>query len=119
MAVQPSSRRRRWTSLAVLAVLAVVVLLLLARRESNAPGDDAVAPARPAASTPPQAGSASRAVAPQPPSPETAPSPEPAPALAAFTGRIVSAEDGRPVVGAEVTFLAPEGATSVRSGADG
>jgi hypothetical protein len=31
----------------------------------------------------------------------------------------VSAEDGRPVVGAEVTFLAPEGATSVRSGPDG
>ena len=39
--------------------------------------------------------------------------------LAPFTGRIVSSEDGRPVVGAEVTFLAPEGATSVRSGPDG
>src|SRR5262249_8678253 len=41
------------------------------------------------------------------------------PALAPFTGRVVSAEDGRPVVGAEVTFLAPEGATSVHSGPDG
>jgi Carboxypeptidase regulatory-like domain/PDZ domain len=39
--------------------------------------------------------------------------------LPAFTGRLLSAEDGRPVVGGEVTFLAPEGATSVRSGPDG
>jgi hypothetical protein len=39
--------------------------------------------------------------------------------LAPFTGRILSAEDGRPVQGAEVTFLAPEGAVSVRSGPDG
>src|SRR6516225_532109 len=119
MAVQPSSRRRRWASLAVLVVLAVAAPLLLARRESNAPAEDALAPARPTASTAPQTGSGSRAVTPPTASPETAPSPEPAPALGAFTGRIVSAEDGRAVVGAEVTFLAPEGATSVRSGPDG
>jgi hypothetical protein len=51
--------------------------------------------------------------------PEPVPSPERRPALAPFTGRILSAEDGRPVEGAEVTFLAPEGAVSVRSGPDG
>src|SRR5215831_1840149 len=119
MAVQPSSRRRRWASLAVLVVLAVAVLLLLARRESNAPAEDALAPARPTPSTAPRAASGSPAVTPPTASPETAPSPEPVPALGAFTGRIVSAEDGRAVVGAEVTFLAPEGATSVRSGPDG
>ena len=120
MAVQPSSRRRRGASLAVLVVLAIAVLLLLARRESSASGEDALAPAKPTASSPPaRGGSTSRDVVLPAPSPGTASSPEPHPALAAFTGRIVSAEDGRPVIGAEVTFLAPEGATSVRSGPDG
>ena len=36
-----------------------------------------------------------------------------------FTGRILSSADGRGIAGAEVTFFAPEGATSVRSGPDG
>jgi hypothetical protein len=39
------------------------------------------------------------------------PVPSPSRRSRPFTGRLVSAEDGRPVVGAEVTFLAPEGAT--------
>jgi len=119
MAVQPSSRRRRWASLAVLVVVVAAVLLFLARRESSAPGEDALGPARQAASTPAHAGSGSRTAEPPIPGIEPTPSPERQPALAPFTGRIVSAEDGRPVLGAEVTFLAPEGAVSVRSGPDG
>jgi len=116
--VHPSSRRRRWASFAVLVLLVVAVFLFLRRREASAP-DESLAPPVPAASrVPAPASSASRPTVP-PPAPETAPSPERPPALGAFTGRIVSAEDGRPVVGAEVTFLAPEGATSVRSGPDG
>jgi hypothetical protein len=113
--VQPSSRRRRWAPLAVLVVVVAVVLFLLTRRE--APAEDAPAATSPTASTPPvRAGSASRAAE---PAPESAPAAERRPALAPFTGRIVSAEDGRPVPGAEVTFLAPEGAVSVRTGPDG
>ena len=96
----------------------VAVLLFLRRSDSNVSGDDAVAPPKPATTavrpgSPPRAGEAPA------PAVESAPAPEPHPALAAFTGRIVSVEDGRPVVGAEVTFLAPEGAVSVRSGPDG
>ena len=118
MAVHPSSRRRRWAFLAVLVVVVAAVLLLL-RREANAPGEDALT-ARPTASgSPPRAGSTASDVVPPAPAPEPQRSPEPRPALGAFTGRIVSVEDGRPVVGAEVTFLAPEGAVSVRSGPDG
>lgn len=118
MVVHPPSRRRRWVLLAVLAVLVVAVLLFLRRSDSNASGDDAVAPPRPA-TTGARTGSAPRGGEAPAPAAETAPSPEQRPALAAFTGRVVSVEDGRPVVGAEVTFLAPEGAVSVRSGADG
>jgi len=115
--VQPPSRRRRWAPLAVLVVVLAVVLFLLTRRE--APGDDALATARPTAPTAAQAGSASRAAEAPAAVPESVPSPERRPALTPFTGRILSAEDGRPVQGAEVTFLAPEGAVSVRSGPDG
>jgi len=45
-------------------------------------------------------------------------SPEAA-ARPAFTGRVLSSRDGHGIAGAEVTFLAPEGASSVRSEADG
>jgi Carboxypeptidase regulatory-like domain/PDZ domain len=97
-------------------VLLLLLLLLLRREQAGpepapeareAPGGSAVSPRAPARAGPPSA-----------PTPE-APSAEHRPALAPFTGRVVSAEDGRPVVGAEVTFLAPEGATSVHSGPDG
>jgi hypothetical protein len=100
-----------------LVVVLAVVLFLLTRRE--APGDDALAPARPSASTAAHAVSASPAAEASAPAAEPVPSPERQPTLAPFTGRILSAEDGRPVQGAEVTFLAPEGAVSVRSGPDG
>src|SRR5262249_3448210 len=43
----------------------------------------------------------------------------PAAALRPFVGRVVSAWNGAPVAGAEVTFAAPEGASSVTSGPDG
>jgi Carboxypeptidase regulatory-like domain/PDZ domain len=116
MAVHPSSRRRRWALLAVLMLVVAAVLLLLLRPGADIADEDA-----------PALSAARRSLAPAGPSAHPAgPSvaaPEPAPerpaALAPFTGRIVSSEDGRPVVGAEVTFLAPEGATSVRSGPDG
>jgi hypothetical protein len=118
MVVHPSSRRRRWALLAVLMrVAAAVLLFFLLRRPADAPDEDAPAPS-----------SASRAPAPAParPAGPSSDAPEPTPPVAErprcslpFTGRIVSSEDGRPVIGAEVTFLAPEGATSVRTGPDG
>ncbi|MCI0673910.1 MAG: carboxypeptidase-like regulatory domain-containing protein, partial [Myxococcaceae bacterium] len=37
----------------------------------------------------------------------------------AFEGRVVSASTGEPVRGAELTFAAPSGASSVRTGEDG
>src|SRR5215813_9742044 len=43
----------------------------------------------------------------------------PAAALRPFLGRVVSASNGTPVASAEVTFAAPEGASSVTSGPDG
>jgi hypothetical protein len=120
MAVHPSSRRRRWASLAVLVVAVAALLLLLRRRDVAAPGEEASGPAVATGSAAPTLpGSPPRADVPGSPPAEIAPPLERPPALAPFTGRIVSAEDGRPVVGAEVTFLAPEGATSVRSGPDG
>src|SRR6185295_9967072 len=101
---------------AVLLVVVAAVLLLLRRPEAEAPEEDA-----PAASTErrsPAPTTPGRPAGPSSPAPE-APAAERPAALAPFTGRIVSSEDGQPVVGAEVTFLAPEGATSVRSGPDG
>lgn len=68
------------------------------------------APGRPGA-----AGTPGREVASEP----AAPAREAVAALPPFTGRVISSADGRAVSGAEVTFFAPEGATSVRSGADG
>ena len=68
------------------------------------------APGRPGA-----AGAPGREVAPEPASPAR----KAVAALPPFTGRVISSADGRVVSGAEVTFFAPEGATSVRSGADG
>jgi hypothetical protein len=47
------------------------------------------------------------------------PIPAVAEALLAISGRVISAWTGAPVAGAELTFAAPEGATSTRSGADG
>jgi len=116
LVVPPPSRRRRWALLAVLLVVVAAVLLLLRRPEAEAPEEDA-----PAASTErrsPAPTTPGRPAGPSSPAPE-APAAERPAALAPFTGRIVSSEDGQPVVGAEVTFLAPEGATSVRSGPDG
>jgi Carboxypeptidase regulatory-like domain/PDZ domain len=117
MAVHPSSRRRRWPWLVVLAVVAVAVLLFLLRRDTPT---SVLAEAQAPSGRPPVSSSAPapRTSAPSP-QVDLAPRAEPVPALPPFTGRLVSAEDGRPVVGAEVTFLAPEGATSVRSGPDG
>jgi hypothetical protein len=115
--VSSSSRRRRWALLAVLLVAVAAVLFLLRRREADAPDEDAAAPASATRAVPAPVPSA-RSAAPSPAPTEPPPAERP-PALAAFTGRIVSSEDGRPVVGAEVTFLAPEGAISVRSGPDG
>jgi len=120
MRAHPSPhRRRRWPWLLALAALVAAVLLLL--RRGTPPPDPgasgAAAPsARPSASGGPPA--------PTGPGTPASPNPvhpagEPAPALPAFTGRVVSADDGRPVLGAEVTFFAPEGAVSVRSGPDG
>jgi len=117
MAVHSPSRRRRWPWLVVLAVVVVAVLLLLRRDTPATDPVEAQAPSgRPPAAT---AAPAPRTSTPSPTAPDPAPRAEPSPALPPFTGRVVSAEDGRPVVGAEVTFLAPEGATSVRSGPDG
>ncbi len=113
----PTRKERRWPWLVVLVGL-VAVLFVLLRHE--APTPEGEANGRPAPSDRPST-SAGQAV---PRSPDTSASPgavavEPRPALPPFTGRVVSADDGRPVVGAEVTFFAPEGATSVRSGPDG
>ena len=118
MAVQLSSRRRRWPWLVVLGVVAVAVVLFLLRRDS--PRSVLAEAQAPSAGSPaPSSAPAPRASVPAPAAHDLAPRAEPVPALPPFTGRLVSAEDGRPVVGAEVTFLAPEGATSVRSGPDG
>ena len=57
-----------------------------------------------------------RAPAPLPEPTASAPRPD---ALPPFVGQVVSAWTGAPVAGAEVTFAASEGATSVRSGPDG
>jgi hypothetical protein len=114
--VSSSSRRRRWALLAVLLVAVAAVLLLLRRPEADTADQDAPGP--PEASRSPASARGSGAVV-GPSTPEPAPAAERLPALGPFTGRIVSSEDGRPVVGAEVTFLAPEGAISVRSGPDG
>jgi len=118
MRAHTSSRRRRlWPWLVVLAALVAVVLVLLRGREP-APGPDAsrVRAAAPPPSTPTGPASVPGPASPVPP---RGPRVEPAAALSPFTGRVVSADDGRPVVGAEVTFSAPEGATSVRSGPEG
>jgi hypothetical protein len=53
----------------------------------------------------------------EPPAPGGAPLP--AETLPPFVGRVVSGWTGEPVPNAEVTFFAPEGAASVRSGPDG
>lgn len=97
--------------------MVAAVLLLLRRPGVNSRDEEAPAPATATRARAPTEPSA-RSRAPSPALTEPTPAERP-PALAPFTGRIVSSEDGRPVVGAEVTFLAPEGAISVRSGPDG
>ena len=53
------------------------------------------------------------------PSEPAAEAPPPAVTLPPFSGRVLSSADGRAIAGAEVTFFAPEGASSVRTGPDG
>lgn len=118
MRAHPSTRRRRlwpWL-LGLLALLAAVLLLL--RSDGPVPdtgGTEARVPS-PRAPLPtgarPSGGSAT------PPGPGPGPAATFAP-LPPFIGRVLSAEDGQAIAGAEVTFFAPEGATSVRSGPDG
>lgn len=119
MPVQPSSRRRRaWLwGVALLALLAA--LFVLRGRERPAPEGLPSSPAPGAAGV---SASHPRGTAPVPEAApgEVAPAPrEVRAALPPFAGRVLSASDGRGIAGAEVTFFAPEGATSVRSGADG
>ena len=118
MHAHPSPRsRRRWPWLAALVVLVAALFLLLRRGEAPVP--DAEANRAPASASRPST-SAGPALPPGPATPgSSGAAAEPRPAFPPFTGRVVSADDGRPVAGAEVTFFAPEGATSVRSGPDG
>jgi hypothetical protein len=100
----------------VLVALVAAVLLLL-RREPPTPEPEASGTRAPSTSS-----TSAGPAAPSSPASAASPGVLPAartPVLPPFTGRVVSADDGRPVVGAEVTFFAPEGATSVRSGPDG
>ena len=120
MAVSPSPRPRRWPWLVVLAVLVAAVLLFLRHRPAAPGSDEAVAFSAPGGkSAPPGAAPPPGRVAVPAPEREPAAPPERVPALPPFAGRVVSAEDGRPISGAEVTLLAPEGAISVHSGPDG
>jgi len=113
----PSSGRRRWPWLLALVAGALAVLFLLS---GKAPPPAETATGEPIAARPPD-GRAPPRGSPAPverpaDAPVEAPDPSPRPA---FTGRVVSSHDGRGIADAEVTFLAPEGATSVRSEADG
>jgi hypothetical protein len=108
--------RRRWPWLLALVAVVAALLLLLSRTapipaEPRAPERTATVPADGRAASRAGAGPVEPADA-----PVTAPE---AAARPAFTGRILSSRDGRGIAGAEVTFLAPEGASSVRSEADG
>ena len=113
-------RPRRAAVLAVLAVLLVLGGLWAFLRPG--PAAVTVAPDLAERSASPSAGARTgpRGQAlPVPAPPAEASAPRASAALPPFVGRILSAADGRAVAGAEVTFYAPEGATSVRTGPDG
>jgi len=114
MRANTSSRRRRLWPWLVLLVALVAAVLLLRRHEES--------PSAPEASRTPQPSTSGGPPAPRDPASAASPGAPPVertPTLPPFAGRVVSADDGLGVVGAEVTFFAPEGATSVRSGPDG
>ena len=118
MSANSSPRRRLWPWLLAAAALLAVLLLLLLLRGKAAPDEAANGPRLPgpgpSASRMPGA-AASPALPPEPVADATSA----AVVLPPFAGRVLSSADGRAIVGAEVTFFAPEGASSVRTGADG
>ncbi|MGZ6070167.1 MAG: carboxypeptidase regulatory-like domain-containing protein [Myxococcaceae bacterium] len=120
MPAQPPPRRHRtWVwSVALLGLLTAALLVWLLRERPGAEGPASAAAPRITGSSGPgpraeQSTGGSK-------TDEAAPAPrEVRAALPPFTGRVLSGADGRGIAGAEVTFFAPEGATSVRSGPDG
>src|SRR5262249_21824926 len=117
MRANSSSRRRLWPWILAAAALLAALLLFLLRGdgppEERGNGPRLVAPAASGGRMP--VASASPALPPEP----AAETPPPAVTLPPFAGRVLSSADGKAIPGAEVTFFAPEGASSVRTGPDG
>jgi len=118
MRANNSSRRRLWPWLAAAVALLAALFLLLRRREVA--GEDPARGPRASASPPSTPGMRGAPVGTGVAPPGTAvPAAPPEPALPPFTGRVISSADGGAITGAEVTFFAPEGASSVRTGPGG
>lgn len=113
-----TDRRRRWRlALVLLLVIAGLLLWRLGRREESS-GSGPEPPSQLGRRDQPGGAprpSNSKTVEP----PAQAFAPRSVEALPPFVGQVLSGWTGQPVPDAEVTFFAPEGAASVRSGADG
>ncbi len=111
-----ATRRPRWpVALLLLAVLGVMVAWRFTRSDES---EGTASEQRPGLSHRPGPPALAAPQASSPPAAEP-PAPPPVERLPPFLGQVVSGWSGAPVPNAEVTFFAPEGAASVRSGLEG
>lgn len=105
-------RRRALPAAALAAAIALLLFFLLRRGEPTAP-------AAPAARASPMAAEVARLPAPVRTAGQRAAAAPAAEARGAFSGRVLSASDGSPIAGADLTFALGGAAAASRSGADG
>jgi Carboxypeptidase regulatory-like domain/PDZ domain len=118
----PDMSRRALALLAAVTALGVAVVFFLRSQRTPSVTGDALVEGSSGSSKPARAPGATRAFAPASPVrivppidfTTTAPAPD-----GAFEGRVISATNGRPVPGAQLTFARAEEASSVAAGMDG